>query len=90
MADTARAPACSRAIAAGGQRRAGRDDVVDEEDPAPGDGPRGADRGAHAERARDVRRPLVAPELELGDRGAAALERRDHGRPSVPGGHARR
>ena len=68
---------------AGRERRAGRHDVVDEDDPAARERPRRPrDRAAgraQAERAGDVRRPCRSVEVELGDRRPGALEDRRAG-----------
>ena len=74
--------------ATGRERRARRDHVVDEQDPAAGDGPDVGAGTPQPERAGDVGRPLVAAQLELGDRRSAAFERArrpaDRGVPRPP------
>ena len=52
-------PAARTARAASDERRAGRDDVVDEQDPPPGE------RDAHGHAVGDVREPVVASEPQL-------------------------
>ena len=83
-------PGLEERLGAGRERRAGRDDVVDEHDPAAARAgwPRrvAAAAAAQAERARDVGRPLGAVEVELGDRRPGPLEdrRARAGRASRP------
>ena len=87
MAETATAPPSIRARRAGRQGRAGRHDVVDEQDPAPGDraaaaGPRPRGRKAPATFAARG----VATELELGDasRGRAPAHAPSAARDGAP------
>ena len=81
IALTAMAPAARSAAAARRQRRPRRDHVIDQQHPAPGDRScrrvrcrRPTPRATQPEGARDVGRPFVAAELELGDRRPSALE----------------
>src|SRR6185369_3131632 len=76
-------PGAFESESAGRERGAGRHDVVDQQDPTSGHRARHLRRIASADpkRAVHVRRPLVAPQLELGDRRSLAFEGTDDGQP---------
>src|SRR6185503_118066 len=72
---------------AGGQRRAGGNDVVDEQDPSTADRSGVVRAGAELECAVDVGGALVPSELELGGGCPRSFERPDHRQLEMTTGH---